>query len=499
VQSPQMIQAMQILQLSSLDLVERIDQELVENPFLEVEEGAGAEGGPGGEGGNGEAGGDGDGELSERDRLAVELERMREFEDGRLTRRIDTEASDRKHEAMQNAPARPKNTAAVLVDQVALLDLEPDERDAAEFIVYSLDAHGYLEDALEDLAERWLEERTERVREAAEDGEGVAAPPALDRDDALHALRTALGRMRRSLHPAIGAASLAESLRLQLEARGFGEETLEYELVDAHLDDLEKNRLPHIAKETGATLDEIKDAIGILRGLDPHPTADYGDEMAEAIVPDVVVEETEEGYEVRLARRGLPSLRVSPEHKALMKDTVESSKMSGGREEATEARDWMRKRLESARWFVDAVVQRQNTLLSVSQAIFEAQRAFLDKGVKALAPLRMQDVADVTHVHISTVSRAVSGKFVQTPRGIFPLKYFFNSGTTDSAGRATSQVGVQERLKDLVDAEDTSAPLSDDQLAALLAEKHGIKIARRTVTKYRKMLDIPSSSQRKRF
>jgi RNA polymerase sigma-54 factor len=135
----------------------------------------------------------------------------------------------------------------------------------------------------------------------------------------------------------------------------------------------------------------------------------------------------------------------------------------------------------------------------VAEAIFRHQRGFLERGVKALAPLRMQDVADETHVHISTVSRAVAGKYAQTPRGIHPLKFFFNSGTTDSAGRATSQVSIQQRLKDLVDSENPAEPLSDDQLAALLEERHGVKIARRTVTKYRKALDIPSSSQRKQF
>ncbi|QDU84938.1 RNA polymerase sigma-54 factor [Planctomycetes bacterium Pla163] len=517
IQSPQMIQAMQILQLSSLDLAERIDQELVENPFLEVDEGASDRAGDGEVGTDADAGADGEA-LSDRDRMLQEFERLREFEDGRSSVRPDTEGADRKHEAMQNAPARPKNTAAVLMDQVALLDLEGDEREAAELIVYSLDAHGYLEDGLEDLAQRWSAERRDDpdgtgaldehgldenghdeawLEERAEEAESQAGTftPA----DALHALRIALGRMRRALHPAIGASNLAESLRLQLEARGLGEDDLAYDLVDSHLEDLEKNRLPHIAKETGATLDEIKDAIGILRGLDPHPTADYGDEMAETIIPDVMVEEVEGTYEVRLARRGLPSLRVSPEHKVLMKETVDRSKAVNGRDEATEARDWMRKRLESARWFVDAVAQRQNTLLSVAQAIFERQQGFLEKGVKSLAPLRMQDVADATNVHISTVSRAVAGKYVQTPRGILPLKYFFNSGTTDSAGRATSQVSIQERLKELVEQEDPTEPLSDDQLAALLLERHGVKIARRTVTKYRKALDLPSSSQRKRF
>jgi RNA polymerase sigma-54 factor len=495
VQSPQMIQAMQILQLSGLDLVERVEQELVENPFLEVVEE------PAGEGETGDAEGPATApaevgaepaervdraeraELDERAGVEQEFERLREYEDEPRTRTLDTEASDRKQEAMQNAPARPKSTAAVLVEQVAMLDLEGAEREAAEFIVYSLDPHGYLPEGLEGLVERF-------AAECAEEGRPIE--PAA----ALHDLRTALGRMRRGLHPALGARDLSESLRLQLEARGAADE-LAFRLVDDHLDDLEKNRLPHIAKETGASLDAIKDAIGLLRTLDPHPTADYGDEAAESIVPDVMVEEVDGHYEVRLARRGLPSLRVSPDHKEVIKETVESA--AGDKQGASEAREWLKKRLESARWFVDAIAQRQNTLLAVAEAIFRHQRGFLERGHKALAPLRMQDVADETRVHISTVSRAVAGKYAQTPRGIHPLKFFFNSGTTDSAGRATSQVSIQQRLKDLVDGEDPAEPLSDDQLAALLEERHGVKIARRTVTKYRKALDIPSSSQRKRF
>ncbi|MEZ5977150.1 MAG: RNA polymerase factor sigma-54 [Planctomycetota bacterium] len=469
VQSPQMIQAMQILQLSRLDLAERLEQELVENPFLEVDETSREtpEAPPEGE------------VLSDRDRLALELERLREFEEVPKKRQLDHEASDRKQEAMQNTPARPKSTAQVLVDQLPMLDLEGPEREAAEFLIYSLDPHGYLEDTLEDLAVRWAGDRSSN---------GSSVDPAT----ALHDLRTVLGRMRRAIHPALGAHDLGESLRLQLEARGVTDD-LVYELVENHLDDLEKNRLPHIAKETGATLDEIKDALGVLRGLDPHPTADYGEEQAEAILPDVVVTERDGEYEVRLSRQGMPTLRLVPDHRAIIKEAV------AGSNETTEAKDWLRKRLESARWFVDAVAQRQSTLLSVAKAIFERQSAFLERGVKALAPLRMQDVADATSVHISTVSRAVSGKYAETPRGIFPLKFFFNSGTTDTTGRATSQVSIQQRLKELVDGEDASEPLSDDQLAALLLERHGVKIARRTVTKYRKALQIPPSGQRKQF
>ncbi len=162
-------------------------------------------------------------------------------------------------------------------------------------------------------------------------------------------------------------------------------------------------------------------------------------------------------------------------------------------------REWVKKRVEAARWFIEAVHQRQSTLLRIAQVIFVRQKAFLERGVPGFQPLRMQEVADQVGVHISTVSRAVAGKYAQTPRGIYPLKYFFAGGTQKASGEVASQVSIKQRIADLVAGEDADHPLSDDELANLLEEKDHVRIARRTVTKYRKALSIPSSNQRRKF
>jgi len=260
-------------------------------------------------------------------------------------------------------------------------------------------------------------------------------------------------------------------------------------LITDHLEDITTNRLPHVARATGHSLDDIKQAIETIRTLDPNPGRDYGESPAETIHPDVVVEEVDGRFEVRLTRQGVPDLTVSPAYRELLRRS--------GNAEAV--RKWVKQRLESARWFIEAVHQRQNTLLRIANAVFERQQGFLDKGIKALVPLRMLEVADVAGVHISTVSRAVAGKYAQTPHGILPLRYFFSGGTTSSSGEQTSQASIKQRIKELVEKEDTKDPLSDDKLADLLKEKDGITIARRTITKYRKALGIASSNQRRVF
>jgi DNA-directed RNA polymerase specialized sigma54-like protein len=335
--------------------------------------------------------------------------------------------------------------------------------------------------------------------------------------------------------------------------------------VDEHLEDVVKNRLPRIVKATGCEIDELKQAIERLRELDLSPGADYDEDLAAVITPDVIVEELDGRFEVRLARERQPNLRISPVYRELLEgleqarqperhkrgdgsfasaaaeaaeappadalDGTMDGQVDGGQgaeagspadpageapdgqpaaaappdreplhlDDPEEARRWARRKLESARWFIEAVEQRGGTMLRIAKEIFRRQERFLIDGPKGLQPMRMQEVADAAGVHISTVSRAVAGKYAQTPRGIHPLKYFFTSGTTDSSGEAQSQVGIQQRLQELVNAEDPENPLSDDQIAAELMRREGIRLARRTVTKYRLALGIPSSSQRKRF
>ncbi|MCK6446286.1 MAG: RNA polymerase factor sigma-54 [Planctomycetes bacterium] len=458
VQSPQMIQAMQILQLPALDLEERIEQELTENPFLEL-----AEPEP-------------DPEPEERtaaeagrvEALLDVLERRskdREFSTPSRSASAYDEDGERKLEAMQNTPEGPKSLAEALMDELAFLDVDERGRKIAEYLIWSLDEKGYLPQPREDLA-----------RDCGVEG---ATPEEIE---------AVLLQFREAIHPALGARDLRECLLLQLDATEL-DAPLVRRLIQEHLEDITTNRLPRIAKATGHSLEDVKHAIETIRTLEPAPGAQYGDAKSEVILPDVTVEEVDGRYEVRLNRGRVREIALNPIYRQMLRQ----AKKGDG------VQEWVKKRVEAARWFIDAVQQRHSTLQRISEAIFERQREFLEKGIKALKPLRMQEVADTVKVHISTVSRAVSGKYAETPRGIFPLKFFFTGGTANEDGEVESQAAIKQRIAELVSQEDPDAPLSDDQIAAKLEERDRIHIARRTVTKYRKALAIPSSSQRRRF
>jgi len=468
-QSPQMIQAMQILQLSGLDLEERIEQEMTENPFLEQAEpeSKAEDAEPGtSEAVNGEVVESADtGDDGVEGMLEV-LERYeRDYDDGPRTHSASPEEADRKLEAMKNTPDAPKTVSEALIEQLAMLDLTPLGRELAEYLIYSLDHRGWLDQDLAQIAD-----------ECGIEGATVET------------LSWVLGELRSAIHPALGARDLRECLLLQLEHSPLFS-PLAKVLLENHLEDITTNRLPRIAKATGHSLEDVKHALETIRTLDPNPGAEYGDEYATAIMPDVIVEEIDGRYEVRLTRSRTPDLTINPSYKKLLR---EARKGDG-------VQEWVKKRIESARWFIDAIQQRQSTLERIATVIFTRQQGFLEQGIKGLVPLRMQEVADEVKVHISTVSRAVSGKHAQTPRGILPLKYFFTGGTRRESGGVASQTAIKDRIRELVEQEDHDHPLSDDQLAALLEKRDQIKIARRTVTKYRKALSIPSSGQRRTY
>jgi RNA polymerase sigma-54 factor len=270
-----------------------------------------------------------------------------------------------------------------------------------------------------------------------------------------------------------------------------GEESQEHSLlrtlITEKLADVAANRLPHIAKSTGHSIAEVGQAIELLRTLDPCPGSAFGEAPAEVIRPEVVVEEIDGVFQVRLTHEKASGLRISADYTKLLRDTPRGDSTC----------KWIRQRLGSARWFIDALEQRQNTLLRIARTIFERQGPFLEKGRSALEPMRMHEVADATGVHLSTVSRAVSGKYVQTPQGILPLRSFFSGGTARAGGGTVSQKSIQEQMKRLVEEEDPSDPLSDDYLAGLLRNRSGVSLARRTITKYRRVLAIPPSSKRR--
>jgi RNA polymerase sigma-54 factor len=372
------------------------------------------------------------------------------------------EEGDRKHDAMANMLARPQSLQDYLRDQLGWWEPDENVRAAAERIIYNLDTNGYLQGRLEDLVDpEW-------------------GPDGLER------LQKALTLVQKLDPPGVGARNLRECLLLQLMPGMHCYDQLRT-LIAGHLEDLEHNRLPVIQRKTGYSLELIQESLGELRKLNPKPGADFTEVHAPTVTPDVFLDVVEGGqYKVRLEDGRTPGLFVSPYYRKLIQQGT-----------ATDAeKDWIKRKLNSAQWLIESIEQRRNTLTRVAQAIVDHQTEFLNKGPEAIEPLKMQQIADKVGVHVTTVSRAVDDKWIQTPRGIFPLKRFFGGGTTSADGDEVAWDTVRLKLQDIIDHEDKHRPFSDDELVKEV-EKHGLKVARRTVTKYRKAMKIPSSRQRR--
>jgi RNA polymerase sigma-54 factor len=329
-------------------------------------------------------------------------------------------------------------------------------------IIYSLDDNGYLTTRLEDLLD----------------------PTAGEPDRQL--ARAALATIQKLDPPGIGARDLRECLLLQLSPALPHYEEL-HALISDHLEDLHHNRMPVIQRKTGFTIELINDVLVELRKLNPKPGARFNDEQVPTVTPDVFLEPAEGGgYRVRLEDGNTPSLRISNYYRQRL--------LSG--EATDEEKEFIRRKVNAAQWLIESIEQRRSTLTKVSQAIMDHQRAFLEKGPEHIMPLKMQQIADKVGVHVTTVSRAVDDKWVQTPRGIFSLRRFFVGGTTSADNEEVAWDAVRNKLKEIVDNEDKQKPFSDDELVTELA-KHGLTVARRTVTKYRKAMNIPSSRERR--
>ena len=464
--APRMIQSMEILQLPLMALQERIDQELSENPMLvDLRESTPAEADP--ETGEPVAPPEPETQAEPTDFTVPNDEDWTESygEGHRLSRAALSEESDRKHDAMQNIASKPPSLRDELSEQLGFLDSDPTERALADYIIYNLDDDGYFR---LDLAEA--------VRDCGIPGA------------TLEQAEIALALVQKLDPPGVGARDLRECLLLQLRDDVPCREIL-HVLIANHLDDLKGNRLPAIEKKTGISLETIKEALQHLHRLNPHPGSSYNLEDARHVVPDLIVEPNEHGdYEVRLIDEHTPQLSISSYYQKQLKNKATDPA----------AREFIQKRIQSARWLIESIEQRRNTLLKVARAIIEHQKDFLDKGPEAIEPLKMQQIADRVHVHVTTVSRAVDDKWVQTPRGIFALKRFFGGGTTTTDGDEVAWDTIKQKLLEIIAKEDKSSPLSDEEIVEELA-KSGFPVARRTVTKYRRTLRIPSSRQRKQF
>jgi len=474
--APRMIQSMEILQLPILALEERIEQEMEENPVLEIQE---ADPDMPAEQAEYEEPDTPDSPTDEERELVIDdttdneadFERLLKMdqewpdhfeEHTRPSRNRVDEEGQRKHDAMANMVARPQTLQDYLHEQLGWFRLEPALRAMADRIIYNLDRNGYLASSLEDLI----------GADAGEEDLGLA--------------KQALAIIHRLDPPGVAARDLRECLLLQLTPGMPYYEQLQT-LIASHLEDLEHNRLPVIARRTGYQIEVIQATLKELRKLNPKPGAEFSEALVPTVTPDVFVEPVEDGgYRVRLEDGRTPSLFISPYYRKLLQ--------SGEANEET--REFIKRKLNSAQWLIDSIQQRRNTLTRVAQAIVDHQTAFLNRGPEFIEPLKMQQIADKVGVHVTTVSRAVDDKWIQTPRGIFPLKRFFCGGTVGAHGEEVAWDTVRLKLQEIVDNEDKRHPLSDEELVKELA-KHGITVARRTVTKYRKAMKIPSSRQRR--
>ena len=473
--APHMIQSMEILQLPILALQERIEQELNSNPVLETEPPESPdETEPNQEDQPQEDTDEKDLVVSTDNNKSEDFERLDSLgegfsdymdEAGPVRTRIQAEEIDKKLEALKNTAAPPQSLHEYLSEQWRLVEVAESVKKAGEMIIDYIDDRGYLSVRLEQLHNK-------------------------DRGDfSVDDLKKAL-ELVQTLEPSgVGARDLKECLLIQMAQRG-EDMSFESRLVAEHMGDLLDNHLPEIAKKMNCSIETINRAVERLSKLDTSPGLQIGPERNHPITPDVVVESDEEGgYSVLLADSGLPNLRVNNYYAKMAKDDRVGEK----------TRKFLQNNLRSAHWIMEAIEQRKNTLLRVSKAIVKYQKDFFDKGELYLRPLPMSKVADDVGVHLATVSRAVAGKYVQCPRGILPLRKFFSGGRQDANGQAHSWEAIRAKLQQIIDEENKSKPLSDDQIRKELSKAGIDNLARRTVAKYRKLLNIPAARFRKKY
>ncbi len=473
IMAPRMIQSMEILQLPIQALEERIEQELGENPILERLDSDPALPEEPSERENSDEPTVEERELvvGEEKSSADDFERLLSLdqevpdhfdERPRSSSNRMQEDSERQHDAIANIASRPVTLQDALEVQLRELDVKPEIVALAERIISSLDHNGYLVLGLRDLLPADADAQTLQYAEEA--------------------LKVVQG-----LEPAgVGARDLRECLLLQLTPEMFLYQELRT-LISDHLMDLKDNRLPAIQKRTGMSIERIQETWNELRKLNPKPGASFEDIHIPTAVPDVFVDRDETGnYKVWLEDDRLPRLRISNYYRQRL--------ITG--EATPDEREYIKRKLNAAQWLIESIEQRRNTLVRVAQAIVDHQIRFLDEGPESIEPLKMQQVADKVGVHVTTVSRAVDDKWIQTPRGIYPLRNFFVGGTVSADGEEVAWDVIRVKLQECVDREDKSAPFSDDDLVDELT-KHGLTVARRTITKYRKKMGIASSRQRR--
>jgi RNA polymerase sigma-54 factor len=480
--NPRLYQAMELLYMPLLDLQQHLKEELAENPFLE---------------------------MTEAD-TQQEVELKEDVKDEPLGDDVDWEeilldgfdVGGRKEqyehkEFFEPTPVESRDLHDHLNEQLRLLPLPERELRLGEEIIGDIDDNGTLSCSLDEVlvgVNGWLEQVRPVAVETAgdiEDEEERAAElqeieevfRAYDLAEAEAMLRVIQGFDP----PGVGARDVRESILIQLRQKGEGD-TVTTTIVEEHFDALINHRWNDIARTLGITAKEVQDAADEISHLDPKPGLKYSAEPEHYVIPDLIVEKIGEDYLVFANDTSLPRLRISRAYREVAKD---KGKFTG------ENRDFIASKLNSANWMIQAIEQRRQTMLKVMGFIVDRQREFFERGVQYLRPLTLREVADHIEMHESTVSRVTNQKFVQTPRGVFSLKYFFSSGLSTTSGEDISARGVKDKIKSMVSEEDTKKPLTDQAIVKLL-KTDGVNIARRTVAKYRDQLGILPARMRKR-
>ncbi len=480
--TPQLRQAIKILQVSRAELEQLVEEELEVNPVLEESaaeerETPAPEDEPPRTEERLEVGDEPEQEWPES---SVQRETTSEVEPGGGLNAVDWEdyvrnhgndrhdvaaprgeADDDKRPSFESTLVRAQSLTEHLLWQLQMNALDPDEQAVTAMLIGNMDEDGYIQLAIEDVAFQ-----TGRDFEVVE---------------------RALRRIQ-DLDPAgVGARDLRECLRLQLRGRG-EEGQLADRIVADHLVLLEGKRFDRIAKELGVTVEAVAAAATAIATLEPKPGRNFGEGDIRYITPDVFVHKVGDEYVVSLNEDGLPRLRVSSYYRQVLEG-------AGG----SEARRYVQDKMKSALWLIKSIQQRQKTLYMVTASIVKFQREFLDHGIAALRPLVLKDVALDIGMHESTVSRATANKYVHTAQGTFELKFFFTSSISTGTGEEVSSESVKDRIRAIVTQEDARHPLSDQHIAAMLSGE-GVQVARRTVAKYREMMNIlPSSKRRQVF
>lgn len=471
IMTPQLQLAIKLLQMSRLELVDMVQQEMEENPLLE------------------EVASDEDPEIEQKIEPAETVEEDREEPqtvqrteeltgegDGREDFDWDNYLEDYgpmgitydRKEATSTSwdnllVAKPSLTDH-LIWQLRLSSLNDDERRVGEQIIGNLDQNGYLVATADEIAVQ------EKV--PSEFVEGV------------------LKKIQEFDPVGIAARDVRECLLLQAKMAGDARSLVERIIVD-HLKELEIRNYAYIARKLKVSIDDVLAAVLIISHMDPRPGSVFNEERIQAIVPDVYVLKSDEGYKIVLNDDGLPRLRISNYYREIMAGMNSRVKQEGGKK-------YIRERVQSATWLIKSIQQRQKTIYRISESIVKFQKDFFDQGIGSLKPLILRDIADDVEMHESTISRVVTNKYMHTPRGILELKFFFGSGIHKNGSENISSKSVQEDIRKIISGENPRKPFSDQEIVKMLADS-GITIARRTIAKYRDMMGVPPSSRRKKY